>query len=64
MLGRKRSIGFYGSMILSGIYGYQLFCSGLEVRDRLWLKISIPHAFIGKDKKNYIREQAVILVPA
>jgi hypothetical protein len=23
--------------------------SGLEVRDRLWLKISIPHAFIGKD---------------
>lgn len=22
--------------------------SGLEVRDRMWLKITIPHAFIGK----------------
>ena len=23
--------------------------SGLEVRDRMWLKINIPQAFIGKD---------------
>jgi len=22
--------------------------SGLEVRDRMWLKITIPHAFIGQ----------------
>jgi len=22
--------------------------SGLEVRDRMWLKITIPHAFIGR----------------
>src|SRR6218665_593967 len=22
--------------------------SGLEIRDRMWLKITIPHAFIGK----------------
>lgn len=24
--------------------------SGLEIRDRLWLKITIPNAFIGKPK--------------
>lgn len=23
--------------------------SGLEVRDRMWLKITIPNAFLGKD---------------
>lgn len=23
--------------------------SGLEIRDRMWLKITIPNAFIGKD---------------
>lgn len=25
--------------------------SGLEVRDRMWLKITIPNAFLGKTKK-------------
>jgi hypothetical protein len=41
------------------IYGSNCLFSGLEVRDRLWLKISIPHAFIGKDKKlPYVREQS------
>lgn len=25
--------------------------SGLEVRDRMWLKITIPNAFLGKGKK-------------
>lgn len=24
--------------------------SGLEIRDRMWLKINIPNAFIGKDQ--------------
>jgi len=24
--------------------------SGLEIRDRLWLKITIPHAFIGRHR--------------
>lgn len=24
--------------------------SGLEVRDRMWLKITIPNAFLGKTK--------------
>lgn len=26
--------------------------SGLEVRDRMWLKITIPNAFIGKKNPN------------
>jgi segment polarity protein dishevelled len=26
--------------------------SGLEIRDRMWLKITIPNAFIGKLVKN------------
>lgn len=26
--------------------------SGLEVRDRMWLKITIPNAFLGKTKKS------------
>jgi len=32
---------------------------GLEVRDRLWLKISIPHAFIGK-----LKEVSMLLQPS
>jgi segment polarity protein dishevelled len=28
--------------------------SGLEIRDRLWLKITIPNAFIGSDLVNWI----------
>ena len=28
--------------------------SGLEVRDRMWLKINIPHAFIGADVVNWL----------
>lgn len=28
--------------------------SGLEVRDRMWLKITIPNAFLGKTKKREI----------
>merc|ERR1712013_501400 len=28
--------------------------SGLEVRDRLWLKITIPQAFIGSDVVNWL----------
>ena len=28
--------------------------SGLEVRDRMWLKINIPHAFIGSDVVNWL----------
>jgi len=31
--------------------------SGLEVRDRMWLKITIPHAFIG----TYIQECCMVL---
>lgn len=27
--------------------------SGLEIRDRMWLKITIPNAFIGKVNKSY-----------
>lgn len=27
--------------------------SGLEVRDRMWLKITIPNAFIGKESASY-----------
>ena len=30
--------------------------SGLEIRDRLWLKITIPNAFIGSDLVNWIIE--------
>lgn len=30
--------------------------SGLEIRDRLWLKITIPNAFIGSDLVNWILE--------
>lgn len=30
--------------------------SGLEIRDRLWLKITIPNAFIGSDLVNWIME--------
>lgn len=30
--------------------------SGLEIRDRMWLKITIPNAFIGADCVNWIQE--------
>lgn len=29
--------------------------SGLEIRDRLWLKITIPNAFIGKNMPKILR---------
>lgn len=30
--------------------------SGLEIRDRMWLKITIPNAFIGADAVNWVLE--------
>ncbi|XP_004527373.1 segment polarity protein dishevelled [Ceratitis capitata] len=30
--------------------------SGLEIRDRMWLKITIPNAFIGADAVNWVSE--------
>lgn len=30
--------------------------SGLEIRDRMWLKIVIPNAFIGADAVNWVLE--------
>lgn len=30
--------------------------SGLEIRDRMWLKITIPRAFIGADAVNWVLE--------
>lgn len=30
--------------------------SGLEIRDRMWLKITIPNAFIGADVVNWVLE--------
>ncbi len=38
--------------------------SGLEIRDRMWLKITIPNAFIGELEFNplLLREQSGLLV--
>ena len=30
--------------------------SGLEIRDRMWLKITIPNAFIGNLFSNYLKK--------
>ena len=31
--------------------------SGLEVRDRMWLKIKIPNAFLGSDMVDWLYEK-------
>jgi len=34
--------------------------SGLEVRDRMWLKITIPNAFIGKTAPSFLKIHKLI----
>lgn len=35
--------------------------SGLEVRDRMWLKITIPNAFIGKSSSSRWRTEKLLV---